>query len=67
MKRLVRAVLSCLPQIHRRPLQVESEPRVSWNGRPVAEVVQRSPSARMYDTLDITQSGNAEGNQPTIL
>jgi hypothetical protein len=61
MKRLLRAAFSYLPKVGRRSSPVEKELRLSWNGKPVAEVVQRSPSARKYDTLDITQTGNADG------
>ena len=60
MKRLLRAALSCLPRIDRRRPKVESEARVSWNGRPVAEIAPKNPKHHLFDTLNITQDGNAD-------
>jgi len=66
MKRLLRAALGYLPKVGRRPFQVEKELRLSWNGKPVEEVVQRSPSAHRYDTLDISQTGKADGKSKLV-
>jgi hypothetical protein len=64
MKRILRAVLRYLPKVDRTPAQAEKELQLGWNGKPVEEVVQPSPSACDYETLHVPETGSTDGISP---
>jgi hypothetical protein len=60
MWRLWKAMLRRLWNVDRYPSHAGRQERFSWTGAPVAELLQRSPSNPMFDTLTVIQLGNAD-------